>query len=55
MSEKAQAILEKVAAFPEKLQDKFLDKLDGAAMYADVMSETGKEEADNGSNSPEPH
>ena len=53
MSEKAQMILEKVSAMPEPLQDKFLDRLDGAAMAVETLS-AGKE-ADHGNNSTEPH
>lgn len=39
VSEKQKALAEKIAALPEKLQDKFTDKVDGAIMALDLMAE----------------
>lgn len=43
MSEKEKAILNKMAKLPEPLQDKFLDRLEGAAMAIDMMKEVDHE------------
>lgn len=43
MSEKEKAILSKMAKLPEPLQDKFLDRLEGAAMAIDMMKEVEHE------------
>lgn len=37
MSEKEKSMIEKIAKLPPELQDKFADKLDGAAMALDVL------------------
>lgn len=37
MSEKEKSMIEKIAKLPSELQDKFADKLDGAAMALDVL------------------
>ena len=37
MSEKEKSMIEKIAKLPPELQDKFADKLDGAAMARDVL------------------
>ena len=36
-SEKEKSMIEKIAKLPPELQDKFADKLDGAAMALDVL------------------
>ena len=43
MSEKEKTILSKMARLPEQLQDKFLDRLEGAAMAIDMMKEVDHE------------
>ena len=43
MSEKDKTILSKMAKLPEPLQDKFLDRLEGAAMAIDMMKEVDHE------------
>ncbi len=55
MSEKAHKILEKVSSMPEPLQDKFLDRLDGAAMAVEALAASGNtaKGEDHGSNSTE--
>lgn len=37
MSEKEKAMLEKLAALPEPLQDRFLDRIQGATMALDML------------------
>lgn len=44
MSEKQKALAEKIAALPEKLQDKFTDKVDGAIMALDLMAQEAETE-----------
>lgn len=41
MSEHAQEIMQKASALPPKLQEKFLDKLDGATMALEAMAPAG--------------
>lgn len=48
MSEKEKTILSKMAKLPEQLQDKFLDRLEGAAMAIDMMKEVEHEPRENG-------
>lgn len=43
MSEKEKVILSKMAKLPEPLQDKFLDRIEGAAMALDLMKEVKHE------------
>lgn len=38
MSEKQKQILDKFAKLPEPLQDKFLDRIQGATMALDVLA-----------------
>ena len=45
MSEKEKALVEKIAAMPDRLKEKFLDKADGALMAMDAMKDA-KPEAD---------
>ncbi len=56
MSEKAQMILEKVSAMPEPVQDKFLDRLDGAVMAVEALTASGSagKGGDNGSDGLKP-
>lgn len=45
MSEKEKTILDKIAKLPPELQDRLVDKLDGAVMALDVLEKkTEKEE-----------
>ncbi len=47
MSEKEKSLVEKIAAMPDRLKEKFLDKADGALMAMDAMKEQPeKKEAD---------
>ena len=39
MSEKEKVFLTKIAKLPEPLQDKILDRIEGAAMAIDMMKE----------------
>ena len=43
MSSKEKEILDKMAKLPEPLQDKFLDRLEGAAMALNLMKEVKHE------------
>lgn len=43
MSEKEKSILEKIAQLPAPLQDKFLDRLEGARLAIDAMSNQPEE------------
>ena len=43
MSEKEKDIVEKIAAMPKALQDKFLDQLQGAALAMDALAAQGGE------------
>ena len=47
MSEKEKSMIEKIAKLPPELQDKFADKLDGAAMALDVLEKRGDGDAEN--------
>lgn len=42
MSEKEKALCEKIALLPRELQEKILDKADGAAMALELMKEKEK-------------
>ena len=44
MSEKEKAMLEKLAALPAPLQDRFLDRIQGATMALDVLKATATNE-----------
>ena len=46
MSDKEKQMIEKIAALPEGLQQRFVDRIDGAAMALDELHE-GKEARDN--------
>lgn len=51
MSEKQKALIEKIAQLPDTLQDKFMDKIDGAIVALDFVqsnSDNTKEVKDNG-------
>lgn len=52
MSEKEKAIIEKIAALPDPLKQRFIDQADGALMAMDVMGkpmdEQPNETADKG-------
>lgn len=48
MSEKEKTILEKMAQLPPELQDKFLDKIDGAIMALDMLGKDGKDGKEKG-------
>lgn len=48
MSEKEKQLLDKIAKLPEPLQDKFLDRLEGARLAIDVIGAPPEE----GSNEP---
>jgi len=37
MSEKEKAMLEKIAALPDPIKEKFIDRLDGARIALDVL------------------
>lgn len=37
MSEKEKAMIENIAKLPPELQDKFADKIEGAAMALDIL------------------
>jgi hypothetical protein len=39
MAEKEKMLAEKIAALPDALQDRFLDKVDGATLALDLMAE----------------
>lgn len=45
MSDKEKEMAQKIAELPDRLQDKFLERLEGAVMALDAMQ---KDEADNG-------
>lgn len=38
MSDKEKEMVQKISELPDRLQDKFLDRLDGAVMALDVLS-----------------
>lgn len=42
MSEKEKALCEKIALLPRELQEKIMDKADGAAMALELMKEKEK-------------
>lgn len=44
MSEKEKAMLEKIAALPDPIKEKFIDRLDGARIALDVLG-AGKGQA----------
>ncbi len=44
MSEKEKTVIEKMAQLPPELQDKFVDKIDGAIMALDMLGKGDKEE-----------
>lgn len=46
MSEKEKTILEKMAQLPPELQDKFVDKIDGAVMALDMLGKGDKGKKD---------
>jgi len=46
MSEKEKEIVEKIAALPPQLQDKFLDRVEGAIMALDATTAEKKEADD---------
>lgn len=50
MSEKEKAMLEKLAALPAPLQDRFLDRIQGATMALDMLGATAPKEG--GQNGP---
>lgn len=39
MSEKEKALVQKIAAMPDRLKEKFLDKADGALMAMDALKD----------------
>lgn len=41
MSEKEKAMLEKIAALPDPIKEKFIDRLDGARIALDVLGVGG--------------
>lgn len=47
MSEKEKAMCEKISKLPPELQEKFLDKVDGAVMALDLLD--ARKEKDNDS------
>jgi len=51
MSEKEKQILDKIAQLPAPLQDKFLDRLEGARLAIDAIG-TPPEEGDHAKNDP---
>lgn len=51
MSEKEKQILDKIAKLPAPLQDKFLDRLEGARLAIDAIG-TPPKEGDNAKNDP---
>jgi hypothetical protein len=53
MSEKQKALIEKIAQLPDTLQDKFIDRVDGAIFALDFVESqnTAKEAKDNGDSS----
>lgn len=44
MSEKEKTVIEKMAQLPPELQDKFVDKIDGAIMALDMLGKGDKED-----------
>ncbi len=52
MSEKEHDMLEKIRSLPKPLQEKFVDRLDGAVMAIDTLAQRGETEggADHDSN-----
>lgn len=46
MSEKEKTILEKMAQLPPELQDKLVDKIDGAVMVLDMLEQSKKKEGE---------
>lgn len=46
MSEKEKQMISKINALPEKLQEKIPDKIDGATMAIEMLSNTAKKEDD---------
>lgn len=55
MSEKDMAMLEKIKGLPAALQEKFVDRIDGAAMAVEALAASGNtaKGEDHGSNSTE--
>ena len=54
MSEKQKALIEKIAQLPDTLQDKFIDRVDGAIFALDFVESQNtatKEVKDNGDSS----
>lgn len=46
MSEKEKILVEKIAAMPDRLKEKFLDKADGALMAMDAMKDQPETDAE---------
>lgn len=44
MSEKEKDLVEKIAAMPDRLKEKFLDKADGALMAMDAMKSNANDD-----------